>query len=467
MICRPLSLLLIIGLAVPATPVAAQRRARSRPAEAAAISLAPYREASARLIGAALADHAAWQRLAELTDVAGHRLSGSPGLDRAIAWAVDRMTRDGLEGVHTESVMVPRWVRGLERADIIEPVAHRIAMLGLGDSVGTPPEGITAEVVVVSGFGQLEARGAAVRGKIVLFNSPFQNYEETVTVRFGGPSRAARHGAAAVLVRSIGPSGTRLPHTGMLQYSSDVPAIPAAAIASEDADRLQRMSDRGDRIVVRLQMEAHMDGEVESANVVGELRGRERPDEVVVIAGHLDSWDVGAGAQDDGGGCVATWEALRLMKVLGLRPRRTVRVVLFTNEENGNRGGLAYRDAHRAELANHVAMLESDSGVFRPVGFGFSGTARARTTVAAIASLLVGIGATAISSVGGGADIGPSVEAARIPALSLDVDGPYFAYHHTEADTVDKVDPQELARCVAAIAVMTYVIAELPHRLGE
>jgi len=464
---RALSILLVLAFLLPATPAVAQRRARSRPVDAAAISLTPYRDASARLIGAALADRFAWRRLAELTDLAGHRLSGSAGLERAIAWAVDRMTRDGLEQVHTEKVMVPRWVRGQERADVVEPAPHRLAMLGLGDSIGTPPEGITAEVIIVSGFGQLEARSPSVRGKIVLFNVPFESYEDTVTVRFGGPSRAARHGAVGVLVRSVAPNGTRLPHTGMLQYSDDAPPIPAAAIASEDADLLQRMSDRGDRIVVRLQMEAHMDGEVESANVVGELRGREKPDEVIVIGGHLDSWDVGAGAQDDGGGCIATWEALRLMKALGLRPRRTVRVVLFTNEENGNRGGLAYRDAHRAELANHVAMLESDSGVFRPIGFGFSGSARARATVTAIATLLDGIGATSISSVGGGADIGPSVEVARIPALSLDVEGPYFSYHHTEADTVDKVDPQELARCVAAVAVMTYVLAELPHRLGE
>jgi len=214
-------------------------------------------------------------------------------------------------------------------------------------------------------------------------------------------------------------------------------------------------------------MEARSEGEVESANVIGELRGRERPDEIVVVGAHLDSWDVGAGASDDGGGCIVMWEALRLMKKLGLRPRRTVRVVLFTNEENGTRGGLAYRDMHRAELAKHVAMIESDIGVFRPTGFGFSGSARARAMVTAIATLLDGIGASRIASVGGGADIGPSVEAARIPALSLEVEGPYFAIHHTEADTVDKIDPLELAKCAAAVAVMTYVIADLPQRLGE
>lgn len=467
MIRRTVSVVLGLVLAAPLPPAFAQRQARYRRVPAPTVSMEPYRDASARLIGAALANRFAWQRLAELTDTAGHRLSGSPGLQRAIGWAVDRLMSDGLENVHTEKVMVPRWVRGREGAEIVEPTKHRLAMLGLGDSVGTPPEGITAEVVIVTSFGQLEERAASVRGKIVLFNVPFLSYEETMTIRVSGPSRAAKHGAVAALIRSIGPSGQRLPHTGMLQYASDAPAIPGAAIATEDADRLQRMGDRGDRVVVHLAMEARMEGDVESANVIAELRGREKPDEVVVVGGHLDSWDVGDGAQDDGGGCIATWEALRLMKALGLRPRRTVRLVLFTNEENGVRGGTAYRDTHRAELANHVAMLESDSGVFAPTGFGFSGSTRGRATVAAIAMLLEGIGATAISSVGGGADIGPSVEAARIPALSLDVDGPYFDIHHTEADTVDKVDPQQLARCVAAVAVMTYILAELPHRVGE
>ena len=193
-----------------------------------------------------------------------------------------------------------------------------------------------------------------------------------------GASRAAAYGAVGMLIRSVGLAGLRLPHTGALQYTAEAPKIPAAAIASEDADRLQRMVDRGDRVTVNLKMSAHFEPDVESANVVGEIRGREKPDEVVVVSGHLDSWDVGAGATDDGGGCVVSWEALRIMKKLNMRPRRTVRVVLWTNEENGGRGGQAYRDAHRDTLANHVLMMESDSGVFRPLGFGFTGSARRR-----------------------------------------------------------------------------------------
>jgi carboxypeptidase Q len=227
------------------------------------------------------------------------------------------------------------------------------------------------------------------------------------------------------------------------------------------------MVDRGGRVVVRLQMDAHFEADVESFNLVGELPGRERPDEFVVLGGHIDSWDVGTGASDDAGGCVATWDAVRLMKALNLRPRRTVRVVFWTNEENGGRGGVAYRDAHRAELPRHVMMLESDTGVFQPTGFGFTGPDRARDAIKAIATLLGPIGATEIGWNGGGSDIDPSVREAAIPALSTEVAGNYFLIHHTEADTVDKIDPLDMAKNVAAIAVMTYVVADLPQRLGQ
>jgi carboxypeptidase Q len=428
--------------------------------------LDPYREPAARLIGEATGDTFAWRRLATLTDTIGHRLSGSPQLERAIAWAVAEMKRDGLENVHTEKVMVPRWIRGTESAEIVEPAHHAIVMLGLGNSLGTRPEGVQAELVSVRSFNDLDGAAGQVKGRIVLFNVAYTNYEETVAYRSEGPSRAAKLGAVAALVRSVGPPGLRTPHTGAVQYDRESPRIPAAAISTEDADRLQRMTDRGGRVVVRLKMEAHFEADVESANVVGELRGREKPDEFVVIGGHLDSWDVGAGASDDGGGCVVTWEALRLMKKLNLRPRRTVRVVLWVNEENGGRGGNAYRDQHRAELANHVMMLESDNGVFRPLGFGFSGSDASRQKVRTIATLLRGIAADSILPGGGGADINPSVREARIPSMALAVDdSKYFLIHHTPADTVDKIDPVEMARCAAAIAVVTYVIADLPERL--
>ena len=440
-----------------------------RPAAASSLSwLGAYREPAARLIGEAVGSTFAWQRLAVLTDSIGNRLSGSPALDRAVQWALAEMKRDGLENVHAERVLVPKWVRGAESAEIVEPSRHAMVMLGLGDSVGTPPQGIQAEVLAVRSFEELDAKSGDAAGRIVFFNVPFTTYGETVRYRAGGPTRAARYGAVAMLIRSVGPDGHRTPHTGALQYSGDAPRIPAAAISAEDAERLQRVTDRGQRIVVRLKMEAHFEADAESANVVGEIRGRERPDEVVLVGGHLDSWDVGDGATDDGGGCIVTWEGLRLMKKLNLRPRRTVRVVLFTNEENGGRGGIAYRDTHRAELDRHVLMLESDGGVFRPLGFGFSGNDNARQTVRAIATLLSGIAADQITGGGGGADIGPSVQEAHIPSMSLETDGGrYFLLHHTPADTIDKIDPVEMAKCAAAVAVMAYVVADLPHRLGH
>lgn len=424
--------------------------------------LARYRAPASRLIAEATSSHAAWDRLAELTDTFGPRLAGSDNLERAIAWAVEQMTRDGLENVRTEEVMVPHWVRGRESAEITNPVRTPLVMLGLGNSVGTPPEGIEAEVLVVRNWGELEARAAEARGRIVVYNVPFTTYGETVQYRGSGASRAGRFGAAAILLRSVGPTGLRTPHTGALRYAEGAPRIPAAAIAAEDAERLQRMQDRGTRVTVRLHMEAKFLPDAKSANVIGEFRGSERPDEIVVVGGHYDSWDVGTGATDDGGGCIATWEAVRMMKKLGLRPRRTVRVVLFTNEENGLRGGLAYRDRHRNELAKHVLMLESDGGVFRPTGFGFSGSEAGRRTVEQIATLLSPIDADEIRPGGGGADIGPSVEAGKVPAMSLNVDGTYFLIHHTPADTVERIAPEDIAKSAAAIAVMAYVIADLP-----
>ena len=427
--------------------------------------LDPHRDAASRLLGEALASDFAWQRLAELGDTYGHRLSGSKALEDAIDWAVMQMKKDGLENVRKEPVKVPHWVRGKESLEIVAPYPSALVMLGLGNSVGTPADGIEAELLVVRTFEELDAAGPRVKGKIVLFNAPFTTYGETVRYRSAGPSRAATLGAAATLVRSVGPPGLRTPHTGALTYDANAPTIPAAAVTTEDADRLQRMADRGTAVRLRLKMEARMLPDSDSFNVVGEIRGRELPDEVVVLGGHFDSWDVGTGSTDDGGGTIVTWEALRLMKRLNLRPRRTVRVVLWTNEENGLRGGTAYRDRYRDQLANHVLMMESDSGVFRPTGFGFTGSDAARAKIEGIATLLRGIQAGRISPAGGGADIGPSVEAGKIPSMSLEVDGNYFLLHHTPADTVDKIDPMDMSRASGAIAVMSYVIADMAERL--
>ncbi len=426
-----------------------------------------YREAAGRIIGAALVDDTAYRRLSYLTDRIGHRLSGSPQLERAVEWALAEMKRDKLDNVRGEKVMVPHWVRGEESLEMLEPEPRRLPMLGLGGSVGTPPGGVEAETVVVRSFDELETLGERVRGKIVVYNVPFTNYGATVQYRGSGASRAARYGAVAALVRSVTPVSLQTPHTGALRYAEEQPKIPSAALTIEGAETLQRMQSRGERIRLRLKMEAKFLPDAESANVVAELKGREKSKEIVLVSGHFDSWDVGQGAHDDGGGCIVAWEAVRLLKELGLRPRRTIRVVLYTNEENGLRGGNGYRDAHRTELLDHVLAIESDSGVYRPTGFGLddAATPQVRSDVREIASLLSGLRADRIDPDGGGADIGPLMREGVV-GMSLNVDGShYFDIHHTHADTMDKVDPQELAHCVAAMAVMAYVVADMGPRL--
>ena len=431
------------------------------------VKIDPYRAAAARIIGAALTSDRAYSRLAHLTDHIGNRLSGSQNLERAIEWAISEMKRDGLDNVRAEKVMVPHWVRGEESLEMLAPVPRKLQMLGLGNSVGTPAEGITAEVVVVRSFEELDRLGEQVRGKIVVYNAPYANYGATVAYRWGGASRAARYGAVAALVRSITPVSLQTPHTGAMGYDADKPKIPTAAVTIEVAEFLQRMNDRGDHPRLRLKMEAKFLPDAESANVIAELKGSEKPDEIVLIGGHFDSWDVGQGAHDDGGGCIVAWETVRLLKELGLKPRRTIRVVLYTNEENGLRGGNAYRDTYKADAAKHILAIESDSGVYRPEGFGLAATVplQVRSNMMEIAKLLSGIGADQIAADGGGADIGPMMREGVIGA-SLDVDGAhYFDIHHTQADTLDKVNPRELALCVATMAVMAYVVADLPEPL--
>lgn len=458
-----LAVTVVTNLAAAQAPPPATSAPLVTPPEVAA-----YADTARRLIeAAATTKPTAWDRLAELTDTFGHRLSGSASLEAALRWGAEQMRADGLENVRLEPVMVPRWVRGRESAELVAPLHGELALLGLGNSVGTPPEGIEADVAVVTSFDDLERLGrSGVEGRIVLYDVPYTRYGETVEYRSSGASRAAALGARAVLLRSVGPIGLRTPHTGALRYADDAPRIPAAAVTVEDAQRLRRLHERGQKPRVRLRMEARFEADAPSANLVGEIVGRESPHEVVLVGGHIDSWDVGTGAMDDGAGCVMTWQALALVKRLGLRPRRTLRVVLFTNEENGLRGGLAYRDAHLAELADHVAALESDSGGFRPLGFGFSGGDAARATVRAVAGLLEPLHATRVKGEGGGADIGPLARAGGVPTLSLDVAGErYFVYHHTPADTLERLEPEHLAQGAAAVAVMGYVLADLEQRL--
>jgi len=426
----------------------------------------PYRETATRLIQAAMADDFAWRRLAELTDTYGHRLSGSDNLRRAVEWSVVTMRGDGLENVRAEPVMVPRWVRGRESAEIVYPPSHSLAMLGLGGSAGTPPGGVEGDVIAVGSFDELRSRASEVKGRIVLLNAPFTTYSDTVTYRTNGARLASQLGAVATLVRGVGPTGLRTPHTGSVQYGMGVAPIPAASVAAEDADRIARLAAGGGRVRIRLTMEARTEADVESANVVGEIRGRERPDEIVLLGGHLDSWDVGTGASDDAVGCIVTWEAARMLAKLDIRPRRTVRIVLWTNEENGLRGATAYAARHAAHATSHVFALESDSGVFEPASLGFSGSAAARNLVREIGSLLSPLGLSEIVAGGGGADIGPIAQAGNAPMMAyLGNPGRYFAIHHTPADTVERITPQEVSKAAAAIAIMAYVVAEMPERL--
>jgi carboxypeptidase Q len=428
--------------------------------------MASLKDNAARLIKAATADDFAWQRLAVLSDTFGARLSGSDNLTRAIEWAVQTMKADGLENVRTERVMVPRWIRGRESAEITDPPRHPVTMIGLGGTVATPPGGIDAEVIPVTSFDDLRAKASEVRGRIVLFNIPYTTYGETVTYRTGGARIASQYGAAAVLVRSVGPIGLRLAHTGAVQYTPGQAPIPAAAISAEDANRIVRLSASGRRVRMNLVTEGHYGPDAESANVIAEIRGREKPNEIVLLGGHLDSWDVGAGASDDGVGCIVTWEAARLMMKLGIRPRRTVRVVLWTNEENGLRGANAYAERYASSAGDHVFALESDSGVFAPSALGFSGSPVARAMISHVSSLLAPLGFPDIVAGGGGADIGPIAQAGNVPTMAyLGDPAKYFVIHHTAADTVERIAPEEVSTAAAAIAVMVYAVAEMPERL--
>ena len=439
-------------------------------APAAAQSATPiadaYRETANRIIAAATRDSSAWNRIAELTDRFGHRLSGSRSLENAIDWIIAEMKRDGLENVRGEQVMVPRWVRGEESATLISPRNMKLSMIGLGRSVGTPKAGITAPVMVVNNFEELTARAAEARGKIVLFDVPFTTYGQTVRYRGGAANAAAKVGAVAALVRSVSSFSMQNPHTGAMSYDSTLKKkIPVAALSVEDAMMLHRMVKRGQRVVINLKMSAQTLPDVPSRNVVAEIRGSEKPDEVVVLGGHIDSWDVGVGAMDDAGGVVATWEAVKLIKRLGLKPKRTIRVVAWTNEENGSRGATGYRDAHSAELDKHVVALESDNGVFKPLGLGVTAGEGGLAMIADIATLFKSLGADSVQPGGGGADTGP-LNRRGVPTMSPVVDGSrYFWYHHSSADTMDKLSPDEVAECVALIAVTVYVLADMPGTL--
>jgi hypothetical protein len=446
-----------------------------------------YRETAQKLIAAALADSEGLERLQYLCDRIGNRLSGSASLERAIEWSAAEMKKAGLENVRTPPVKIPHWVRGRESAVMLEPVAKPLTMIGLGMSVGTAKQGVTANVVAVSSFDQLVALGRdKIAGKIVLYNPAWEGYGQTVIYRSSGASRAAEFGAVAVLVRPMTGVSLQTPHTGALNYTEGIATIPAAALSVEDADMIQRLVRGGSQVQVRLMMEAHQDADADSHNVMGEIRGSEKPEEVVVLGGHIDSWDIGQGANDDGSGIMATFQAVALMKKLGLRPRRTVRVCFWVNEENGGAGGVAYRKMVGDAIANQVAAIEMDGGAEKPVGFGFGGGGPERRggrrregaappaaspvafqRAVEIGKLLDGIEGGKISPGGGGSDISPLL-ADGVPGFGVRTVGiHYFDWHHTNADSFDKIVPREFQLNVASLAVLSYVLADMPERLSD
>lgn len=420
------------------------------------------------LIEASVNDEIGFDRLTYMGDMFGPRFSGSENLENAIDWIVEEMKKDGFDNVWTQPVKVPHWVRGEESVTLNIPIEMNLPMLGLGGSIGTPKEGITGEVIVVKSFEELEKRSNEVKGKIVLFNAKFTTYGQTVGYRVNGASEAAKHGAIASLIASVASYSMQTPHTGVMRYEENIPKIPNAAITVEDALLMQRLSDRGERLEVTLKMEAKTLPDADSRNVIAEIKGSEFPDEIIVLGGHIDSWDVGTGMMDDGGGSVAAWQALKLIKELGLTPKRTIRVVLWTNEENGLAGANEYKrwaEEEENSIENHVLAMESDAGVFDPSGFGFSGSDEAFEILSEIGATLFEIESGVVTKGGGGADIGPLMRVG-VPGMGLSVDGEkYFWYHHTNADTIDKLNIDDFNECVATMAVFAYGVAALDEKL--
>jgi carboxypeptidase Q len=427
----------------------------------------------------ALSDDYAYREVAHLTENIGPRMSGSLQAKAAVDYVAGELRQLGLE-VHLEEVKVPHWVRGAETAELTEyagqaaGTAQKVVLTALGGSSSTPAEGITADVVVVNNFDELKALGRdKVAGKIVLFNEIFDKqkaaggmafmaYGEAVRYRGTGPKAAAELGAAAALVRSVGNADFRLPHTGF----SFPAGIPAGAVTAEDADLIAHLFAQG-KVRMRLTLTPQKLPDATSYNVIADLKGSEHPEQIVVVSGHLDSWDLGTGAIDDGAGVVVAMETAEILQKLHLHPKRTLRVIAWMDEENGGAGSDTYTKDHSAEFTNHVAAIESDSGAAHPLGFEVKMSPHAAELLRPALEILESFGANAVqpSSYPPGADIAAMAESG-VPALGLLQDGrTYFNYHHTAADTLDKIVPAELRENAAAMAVMAYALASMKSPL--
>jgi len=424
---------------------------------------------------AALTDDYAYHQLQHLTENIGPRLSGSPQAEAAVNYVAAELKQLGLD-VELEKVTVPHWVRGAETADLVEypgqaqGANQKVVLTALGGSTSTPADGLTAEVVVVNNFEELKSLGREkISGKIVLFNEVFDkqkaaaglsfiSYGEAVRYRGAGPKAAADLGAAAALVRSVGNADYRLPHTGF----SAPAGIPAAAVTAEDAMLVADLAAQG-KVRMHLTLTPQKLPDVTSYNVIADLKGSEHPEQIVVVSGHLDSWDLGTGAIDDGAGVVVAMEAAEILQKLQLRPKRTLRVIAWMDEESGSAGSEAYTKNHTNDFPRHVAAIESDSGAAHPLGFSVRMSAPAAELLRPVTNVLESFGATALqpSPYPPGADIA-SMSENGVPALGLEQDGrTYFDYHHSAADTLDKVVPAELRENAAAMAVMAYALTNM------
>jgi carboxypeptidase Q len=431
---------------------------------------------------AALTSDYAFKQVAHLANNIGPRLTGSAQAAKAVAYVADEMKTVGCE-IQLEKVMVPHWVRGIETAELTHysgqasGTTQKIVLCALGGSVATPPQGIDADTVCVRDFEELKSKPREeVNGKIVVFNHSFDKqmaaqghggeaYGQAVIYRSDGPVAAAKLGAIACLIRSVGGADYRIPHTGHTKYQEGVSRIPAAAITAEDADLITYLTAQGP-IRMHLVLTPQTLPDVESANVIADVKGSEHPEEIVVVSGHLDSWDLGTGAIDDGAGVAVAMEVVHLVQQLHLRPKRTIRVIAWMNEENGSRGSKQYEKDHVSDFVNHFAVNETDGGAGHPVGLNLKAKPEVKKTFEPVAKILQEIGAGSLNlSEHVGADTEP-MEKVDVPAFSPMQDSRlYFNYHHTSADTLDKIVPRELQENAAVVAVAAYAFANAEQSL--
>lgn len=435
--------------------------------------------AMSRIQQAALQSDYSYNQAGYMANNIGPRLSGSAQAARSVEYVAAEMRKLGLD-VRLQKCMVPHWVRGEEHGELIEfegmaaGTVQKVVLTALGGSIATPNEGMTGEIVVVANFDELNALGRkGVEGKIVLFNNKFDRemqasgfggaaYGQAVQYRFAGAMAAARLGAIAVLVRSAGGSQNRLAHTGSMGYADGVTKIPGAAVSFEDAETIAWLAKAG-KVRIKLTLTPQTLPDVESYNVIADLKGSEKPDEIVIVSGHLDSWDLGTGAIDDASGVAMAMGVPAILKQLKIRPKRTIRFIAWMNEENGGRGSAAYFDAEKNNVANHFAAIEADLGASHPLGFQFAGKPEALPFFALISKVLLtqGAGQTQVQGGGVGADTAPLTRVGVPSFAPWFNQQTYFNYHHTAADTFDKIDPREMAENASLVAVLAYGLANL------